>query len=142
MRATHTCGIGTKLHALIADARHPPFVLGCADIVLCADIVEHIAEWRAVLEHASTLVKPGGHIFVSTLTRTWLSSFIGVHLAEGMGFVPKGTHDPGMLVRPGEIIEVALPMALRTGPDPPLTSNTIRPGLVYDVADQARARPE
>lgn len=112
VRAAHDCGIGTALHAVVADARRPPFVGGCADLVLCADTFEHIPQWRAVLAYAATLLKPGGRIFVSTLTRTWLSSLIGVHLAEGLGFVPKGTHDPALLVRPREIVEAAAGLGL------------------------------
>jgi len=113
VRATHQCGIGTRLHALVADARHPPFSSGCADLVLCADIIEHIPSWRAVLAHAAGVLKPGGRIFVSTLTRTWLSSFIGVHVAEGLGFVPKGTHDPALLVRPAEVADEARKLGLK-----------------------------
>lgn len=105
VRAAHECGVGTRLHALVADARQPPFAGGFGDLVLCADILEHISQWRAVLARAAELVKPGGRIFVSTLTRTWLSSLIGVHLAEGLGYVPKGTHDPKLLVRPNEVAE-------------------------------------
>lgn len=107
VREAHLCGIGTRLHALIADARHPPFGTECADIILCADIIEHIPQWRVVLAHAANMLKPGGRIFVSTLTRTWLSSLVGVHLAEGLGFVPRGTHDPALFVRPHEVAEEA-----------------------------------
>lgn len=107
VRTAHQCGLGTRLHALVADARQPPFSPQCADLILCADIIEHIPRWREVIQHASTLLKPGGRVFVSTLTRTWISSLIGVHIAEGLGFVPKGTHDPQLLVRPREVAEAA-----------------------------------
>jgi 2-polyprenyl-6-hydroxyphenyl methylase/3-demethylubiquinone-9 3-methyltransferase len=112
---------GLAMAPVLADARQAPFADASADLVLCADILEHIPGWRQVLAQAARLVKPGGRIFVSTLTRTWLSSLIGVHLAEGLGFVPAGTHDPRLLITPDEVAACACGHGLRATPAVGLT---------------------
>lgn len=103
IREAHRHAGDSALCALVGDARHPPFSSACADLVLCADILEHIPAWRTVLAQAAGLLRADGRIFVSTLTRSWWSALIAVHLGEGFGFVPKGTHDPAMFLTPEEI---------------------------------------
>lgn len=103
VREAHRQAGGSALCALVGDARHPPFPAACADLVLCADILEHIPAWRTVLAQAAGLLRTNGRIFVSTLTRSWWSALIAVHLGEGLGFVPKGTHDPALFLTPQEI---------------------------------------
>jgi 2-polyprenyl-6-hydroxyphenyl methylase/3-demethylubiquinone-9 3-methyltransferase len=97
------------------DALRPPYADGCADVVLCADILEHIHDWRLVLHGAAALLRPGGRIFASTLNRTWQARWLGVHLAEGLGYVPKGTHDPEMFITPQELADQGLALGLRPG---------------------------
>ena len=40
---------------------------------------------------------------MNTFDRHWLSAVVVVHLAEGLGIVPRGTHDPKLFVRPSEL---------------------------------------
>ena len=91
------------LHYLRADARRVPLADGCADLVLAADIVEHIDGWTAVVCEAGRLLAPGGLLYVSTINRTWRATLLAVHLAEGLRLVPPGTHDPARFVRPQEL---------------------------------------
>jgi 2-polyprenyl-3-methyl-5-hydroxy-6-metoxy-1,4-benzoquinol methylase len=35
----------------------------------------------------------GGELYVNTINRTRRARWLGVHLAEGLGLVPRGTHD-------------------------------------------------
>ncbi len=114
---------GTILAPVLGDARQPPFATAGADLVLCADILEHIPAWRRVVAAAALLLRPGGRIFVSTLTRSWASSLLGVHLAEGLGFVPKGTHDPALFIRPEEVAACAAAAGLTASVPIGLTPN-------------------
>ncbi|MCA8942828.1 MAG: bifunctional 3-demethylubiquinol 3-O-methyltransferase/2-polyprenyl-6-hydroxyphenol methylase, partial [Planctomycetes bacterium] len=50
---------------------------------------------------------PGGHLFVSTINRTRRATLLAVWLAESIGLIPKGTHDPARFVRPDELIAFA-----------------------------------
>ncbi|MBA3697400.1 MAG: 3-demethylubiquinone-9 3-O-methyltransferase [Planctomycetes bacterium] len=101
---------------VVADACLPPFPSACADVVLCADILEHIPTWRTALAQAAGLLKPDGRIFVSTLTRSWWSALVAVHLGEGLGFVPRGTHDPAMFLTPDEVADYGMRLGLACSP--------------------------
>jgi 2-polyprenyl-6-hydroxyphenyl methylase/3-demethylubiquinone-9 3-methyltransferase len=98
---------------LRADASDPPLAEGWADLVLCADAIEHIPEWRRLVRRAAALLRPGGLFYALTLNRTWLARWVGVHLVEGLRLVPRGTHDPALFVRPDELIGAAAAAGLR-----------------------------
>jgi 2-polyprenyl-6-hydroxyphenyl methylase / 3-demethylubiquinone-9 3-methyltransferase len=74
--------------------------------VLLADVLEHL-DWARALREAARALHPGGWIYVSTINRGFLASLLAVRLAEGLGFIPKGTHDPKMFIRPDELARKA-----------------------------------
>lgn len=92
-----------NLRVLRADARQPALAGGWADLVVCADVVEHVDGWPRVLAAASTLLRPGGRMYLNTVNRTRRARWLAVGLAEGVGLVPRGTHDPQRFVTPDEI---------------------------------------
>lgn len=85
------------------DAERAPFGDACADVVVLADVLEHVPRPAAVLAEAARVLRPGGACFVSTLNRTRRARVLGVWLAEGLGLVPRGTHDARMFVTPDEL---------------------------------------
>lgn len=91
----------------LGDARDPPLPAGCADLVTCADLLEHVDGWPEVLVAAARLLRPGGQVYVSTLNRTAASRWLAVHVAEGLRLIPPGTHDPARLIRPDELLAAA-----------------------------------
>lgn len=75
------------------------------DVVTAMEIVEHVADLGAFLGAAARLVKPGGLLILSTLNRTMKSYLLAVVGAEYVfGWVPRGTHDWNMFVRPSELV--------------------------------------
>jgi len=103
---THGRGV-PGLNYVQGDARQPPLPAGGADVVLCADILEHVSQWPEVIKSAFHLLRPGGRCYCSTLNRSWFSALMAVHLSEGLGLVPRGTHDPAMCIRPDELESTA-----------------------------------
>jgi 2-polyprenyl-6-hydroxyphenyl methylase / 3-demethylubiquinone-9 3-methyltransferase len=95
------------------DARQPSLPAHCADLVTCADLLEHVDGWDQVLHGAATLLRPNGRLYVSTLNRTVACRLLAVYLAEGLRLIPPGTHDPARLIRPQELIDVAAAANLR-----------------------------
>lgn len=78
---------------------------GLYDIVTCMEMLEHVPDPRSVVLACAKLVKPGGHIFFSTINRNnkaWLMAVIGAEYVLKM--VPKGTHDVKKFIRPSELI--------------------------------------
>ncbi len=90
-----------------ADALRTPLVAECADIVLLADVLEHVESPAEALREASRLLRPGGVVFVNTLNRTYRSRMLAVRLAEGVRLVPRGTHDARLFVRPDDLARAA-----------------------------------
>lgn len=75
------------------------------DIVTCMEMLEHVPDPRSVVLACAKLVKPGGHVFFSTINRNnkaWLMAVVGAEYVLKM--VPKGTHDAKKFIRPSELI--------------------------------------
>ena len=75
------------------------------DVVTCMEMLEHVPDPASVVKACATLVKPGGHVFFSTLNRNIKSYLMGILGAEYLlKLVPKGTHDHGRFIKPSELI--------------------------------------
>jgi 2-polyprenyl-6-hydroxyphenyl methylase/3-demethylubiquinone-9 3-methyltransferase len=78
-----------------------------ADAVMAIEILEHVRDKQAFINEISTLVKPGGQLFISTLNRTVKSWALGVFLSEYvLRWVPPGTHHWQNFTRPHELNEM------------------------------------
>jgi 2-polyprenyl-6-hydroxyphenyl methylase/3-demethylubiquinone-9 3-methyltransferase len=94
-----------RLHYARGDALRAPLPDAVADLVLCADVLEHVPRWSEVVAEAARLLRPGGLFYVNTISRTWRGRALSIWLGEGLGFVPRGTHDHRLFVRPDELRE-------------------------------------
>ncbi|KAJ7494737.1 S-adenosyl-L-methionine-dependent methyltransferase [Mycena galericulata] len=74
------------------------------DVVCSMEVLEHVDNPPAFLDTCARLVKPGGHLFLSTISRTALSYFLTIFMAEDvLGKVARGTHTHAKFVRPEEL---------------------------------------
>ena len=67
-------------------------------------MLEHVPDPAAVLHALQTLVKPDGHIVVSTLNRnlkSWLFAIVGAEYV--MQLLERGTHTYSRFIRPSEL---------------------------------------
>ncbi|AOR64467.1 bifunctional 2-polyprenyl-6-hydroxyphenol methylase/3-demethylubiquinol 3-O-methyltransferase UbiG [Pectobacterium wasabiae] len=86
-----------EAHALA----HP----GLYDVVTCMEMLEHVPDPQSVVQACAKLVKPGGHVFFSTINRNakaWMMAVIGAEYVLKM--VPRGTHDIKKFIRPAELM--------------------------------------
>ena len=77
---------------------------GSFDIVTCLEMLEHVPDPASVIAACARLVKPGGHVFFSTINRNpkaYLFAIIGAEYVLKM--LPKGTHDFKKFIRPSEM---------------------------------------
>jgi len=75
------------------DLAAPPVAAARADLVLLADVLEHVADRASVVAAAAGLVRPGGHLFVNTIHRTLRSRLFAITLGEGLGYIPRAELD-------------------------------------------------
>jgi len=95
------------------DLMRSPLAAECADIVLLADVIEHVSSPRAALAEAARILKPGGFLYVNTINSTARARFMAVELAEALRLIPRGTHDHRLFVSPEFLREEALSLGLR-----------------------------
>jgi 2-polyprenyl-6-hydroxyphenyl methylase / 3-demethylubiquinone-9 3-methyltransferase len=78
---------------------------GKFDIVTCMEMLEHVPDPASVIQACYQLVKPGGHVFFSTLNRNIKSYLMAIVGAEYiLGLVPKGTHQHNKFIKPSELM--------------------------------------
>ncbi len=74
------------------------------DVIACLEMLEHVPDPASVLRACFKLLKPGGSCFVSTINRNPKAYALAVIAAEYiLGWLPKGTHDYKMFIRPSEL---------------------------------------
>ena len=122
-----------RLLAAQADLAELPLAERSADLVLLADVLEHVDDPAAVVAQAARVLRPGGALFVNTIHRTLRSRVFAITLGEGLGFIPRGTHQWRKFVRPDELDAMAGTVGLqrvqRAGEAPRLLA-TLKAGAV------------
>jgi 2-polyprenyl-6-hydroxyphenyl methylase / 3-demethylubiquinone-9 3-methyltransferase len=79
---------------------------GQFDVVTCMEMLEHVPEPASVVRACSTLVKPGGWVFFSTINRNAKSFLFAIVGAEHLlKMLPKGTHEYARFIRPSELAQ-------------------------------------
>ncbi|MCY4178602.1 MAG: bifunctional 2-polyprenyl-6-hydroxyphenol methylase/3-demethylubiquinol 3-O-methyltransferase UbiG [Endozoicomonadaceae bacterium] len=71
------------------------------DIVTCLEMLEHVPQPAFIVEACAQLVKPGGHVFFSTINKTaksWLFAIVGAEYI--LKLLPKGTHQWSKFISP------------------------------------------
>ncbi len=84
----------------IEDYEDQPF-----DLITCMEMLEHVTKPELVIEHCARLLKPGGYLFLSTISRT-PKAYLSVILAAEylLNLLPRQTHDFQKFIKPSELI--------------------------------------
>jgi 2-polyprenyl-6-hydroxyphenyl methylase/3-demethylubiquinone-9 3-methyltransferase len=77
---------------------------GSFDMVTCMEMLEHVPDPASVVRACAALVKPGGWVFFSTLSRNPKSFLFAIVGAEYvLNLLPRGTHEYAKMIRPSEL---------------------------------------
>lgn len=75
------------------------------DVVTCMEMLEHVPDPSSVIKACMRLVKPGGHVFFSTINRNLKSYlFMIVGAEKVLKMMPSGTHDHKKFIKPSELL--------------------------------------
>ncbi len=106
------------------------------DIIVCMEMLEHVEDPAQTIAQMALLLKPGGHLFLSTLNKTprsFLEAIIGAEYI--LGWLPKGTHDWRQFITPYALSQMlkAAELTLRSlqgiGYNPLLSAFYLQPNV-------------
>jgi 2-polyprenyl-6-hydroxyphenyl methylase / 3-demethylubiquinone-9 3-methyltransferase len=107
-------GVAVEYRQITAEALADEMP-GAFDVVTCMEMLEHVPDPGSVVAACARLVRPGGHVFFSTLNRNPKSYLFAILGAEYLlSLLPRGTHDYGRFIRPAELDRWVRATELRT----------------------------
>ncbi len=74
------------------------------DVITCLEMLEHVPDPASIINACTRMLKPGGHLFLSTINRNpkaYLMAIIGAEYI--MNMLPRGTHEYAKFIRPAEL---------------------------------------
>ncbi len=74
------------------------------DVITCLEMLEHVPDPGSVISACAKMLKPGGHLFLSTINRnpkSYLFAIVGAEYV--LKLLPRGTHDYSKFIRPSEL---------------------------------------
>lgn len=94
LRIGYDTGVGEAL----------PYADASFDAVVCVDVLEHVADLGKVLAEVARCLRPGGLFLFDTINRNPVARLATITVAEDiLRLLPRGTHDPAMFIKPGEL---------------------------------------
>ncbi|KAH9479352.1 Ubiquinone biosynthesis O-methyltransferase [Psilocybe cubensis] len=76
------------------------------DVVCSMEVLEHVDNPATFLATCAELLKPGGHLFLSTISRTPLAYALTIFMAEDvLRQVSQGTHTYSKYIKPSELVQ-------------------------------------
>lgn len=88
---------------------------GQFDLVTSMEVIEHVTDPAAFIAALADRLAPSGLMILSTPNRTGKSKLAMITVAEGLGAIPKGTHDWDKFLTPDELTPLLEAAGLRIG---------------------------
>lgn len=85
-----------------------PFGNESFDVAFCCDVLEHVADWDAVIRDIARVLRDGGLLMYDTINRTFASKLRSIYIAQEWKwtrYAPPDTHVWEMFITPDEIAE-------------------------------------
>jgi 2-polyprenyl-6-hydroxyphenyl methylase/3-demethylubiquinone-9 3-methyltransferase len=100
----HAAAAGLSIRYEVGRAESIPLADAAVDMVVCVDVLEHLADLPKSCREIARVLRPGGMLLFDTINRTWLARVLLVRFGEDfLGIVPQGTHDPALFIPPARL---------------------------------------
>ena len=96
----HAAAVGLEIDYRVGDIQE---LQGQFDLITCMEVVEHVADPAAFIRALANRLAANGLLIMSTPNATGLSKFLMITVGEGLGQIPKGTHDFGKFIAPDRL---------------------------------------
>jgi len=96
----HALGQGLEIDYRVGGVEA---LTGPYDMITAMEVVEHVADVPAFLDGLAAALAEDGLLVMSTPNRTMTSRALMVWAAEGLGRIPRGTHDWEQFLTPDEL---------------------------------------
>ena len=83
------------------------------DLVTSMEVIEHVTDPAGFVAGLAAALAPGGLLVLSTPNRTAKSRLAMITLGEGLGMIPRGTHDWDKFLTPNELTDLLEGAGLR-----------------------------
>jgi 2-polyprenyl-6-hydroxyphenyl methylase/3-demethylubiquinone-9 3-methyltransferase len=91
---------GLEIEYRVGDVQE---VEGQFDLITCMEVIEHVADPAMFVKAVAKRLAPNGLLIMSTPNATSWSRLIIITLGEGLGKVPRGTHDFDKFISPDRL---------------------------------------
>ena len=93
----HAAGMGLAIDYRVADLLE---LEGQFDLITCMEVIEHVADPAAFVQALAKRLAAGGLLILSTPNATGWSKLLMITLGEGLGRIPRGTHEFDKFIAP------------------------------------------
>jgi 2-polyprenyl-6-hydroxyphenyl methylase/3-demethylubiquinone-9 3-methyltransferase len=93
----HAAKMGLDIDYRAGDVRQ---LEGQFDLITCMEVIEHVADPAAFVKALAKRLAPEGLLVMSTPNATGWSKLMMITIGEGLGRIPKGTHDFAKFITP------------------------------------------
>jgi 2-polyprenyl-6-hydroxyphenyl methylase/3-demethylubiquinone-9 3-methyltransferase len=93
----HAAAMGLDIDYRAGDVQQ---LDGQFDLITCMEVIEHVADPAAFIAALAKRLAPEGLLVLSTPNQTSRSRLMMITVGEGLGQIPKGTHDFDKFIPP------------------------------------------
>jgi 2-polyprenyl-6-hydroxyphenyl methylase/3-demethylubiquinone-9 3-methyltransferase len=86
----HAAAMGLEIDYHAGDVQA---LEGRYDVITCMEVIEHVADPAAFVQALGRRLEPGGLLVMSTPNATPWSRLMMITIGEGLGRIPRGTHE-------------------------------------------------
>lgn len=103
----HAVSSGLEIDYQQGFAESLPYRDRALDVVICVDVLEHIADLSKTVKEIHRVLKPNGLFFFDTINRNLKSKLVMIWLLENiLQEIPRGVHDWEKFIKPEELTDL------------------------------------